>query len=140
MPDPDVRSFNEQLIEEFRAHGGKVSGAFEGAPLLLLTTTGAKTGRQRTTPVVYATDGDRLVVFASKAGAPTNPDWYRNLIASGQATVEVGADRFDVDAEELHGAERDLFFEAQATAMPAFAGYAEKTSRMIPVVALRRRA
>lgn len=135
----DRNDFNQSIIEEFRANGGKVGGPFAGAPMLLLTTTGAKSGQPRTTPVVYLPDGDRQVVFASKAGAPTNPDWYHNLVAHPHVSVEVGSERFDADATVLTGEERDRLFAQQAERMPGFREYQDKTSRVIPVVALERR-
>jgi deazaflavin-dependent oxidoreductase (nitroreductase family) len=133
-----VNDFNQSLIEEFRANDGKVSGPFVGAPLLLLTTTGAKTGREHTTPVVYARDGDRLLVFGSKAGAPTHPAWYHNLVANPTVTVELPGERFEARAVVLEGDERDRLFDAQKAAMPGFADYERKTSRTIPVIALER--
>ena len=137
---PDVKDWNAQIIAEFRANGGKVGGQFDGAPLLLLTTTGAKSGLARTSPMMYLPDGDRLVVFASKAGAPTNPDWYHNLVANPSATVEVGTETFDVDAQVTTGAERDELYARQAKLYPGFAEYESKTDRVIPVVALTRKA
>ncbi len=134
----EARDWNTGIIEEFRAHDGVVGGPFEGAPLLLLTSTGAKTGRQHTTPVMYLPDGDRFVVFASKAGAPADPDWYRNLVANPEATVEVGTERFGVKVEIVQGADRDALFARQAAAYPQFAEYEQKTDRVIPVVALVR--
>jgi deazaflavin-dependent oxidoreductase (nitroreductase family) len=135
-----VNDFNQAIIEEFRAHGGKVGGPFQGSPLLLLSTIGAKTGERRTTPVVYLPDGERLIVFASKAGAPTNPAWYHNLLADPTATVEVGTEKLDVHATVLTGEERDALFERQEAAMPQFTEYARQTTRQIPVIALRRKA
>ncbi len=134
----DPSDWNRKIIEEFRANKGKVGGAFEGAPVLLLTSTGAKTGRKHTTPVMYLADGDRLLVFASKAGAPTNPAWYHNLLANPEATVEVGEEKFQAKASVLQGEERDRFYEEQASLYPGFREYQEKTSRVIPVVALTR--
>ena len=134
----DANDWNNQIIEEFRANGGKVGGPFEGAPLLVLTTTGAKSGQRRTAPVMYLADGDRLMIFASKAGAPTNPDWYHNLLAHPRATVEVGDETFDVDASVTTGDERDRLFATQAERYPGFAEYQAKTTRTIPVVALTR--
>ena len=93
----DTKSFNAGIIEEFRANGGKVSGMFEGAPMLLLTTTGAKSGNPYTTPVVHTNDGDRIVIIASKAGAPSNPDWYYNLVANPEVTVELGTETFQAN-------------------------------------------
>jgi deazaflavin-dependent oxidoreductase (nitroreductase family) len=129
--------FNRAIIEEFRANDGKVGGPFEGAPVLLLTATGAKSGQRRTTPVVYLPDGDRLVIFASKGGAPNNPGWYHNLRANPSATVEVGTDTVDVDAVVTEGDERDRLFRKQAALYPQFADYEKKTTRQIPVIALQ---
>ena len=133
---PDMSEFNRAIIEEFRANGGKVGGSFEGAHVLLLTSTGAKSGQRRTTPLMYMPDGERMVIFASKGGAPTNPAWYHNLRANPSATVEVGADTVDVDAAVTSGEERERLFKRQAELYPQFAEYAEKTTREIPVVAL----
>ncbi len=133
-----VNDFNQAIIAEFRAHGGKVGGPFEGAPLLLLSTTGAKSGERRTTPVMYLPDGERMVIFASKAGAPTNPAWYHNLLANPTATVEVGTETLEVDASVTSGEERERLFNRQAELYPQFADYARKTTREIPVVALQR--
>jgi deazaflavin-dependent oxidoreductase (nitroreductase family) len=136
MTDRD--NWNQKIIDEFRATGGEVGGQFAGAPLLLLTTTGAKTGRKHTTPVMYLADGDRLAVFASKAGAPTDPDWYRNLLAPPRATVDVGSETFEVDAETAAREERDRLSAIQSERYPGFTEYQEKTTRVIPVVLLRR--
>jgi deazaflavin-dependent oxidoreductase (nitroreductase family) len=133
-----VNDFNARVIEEFRANAGKVGGSFEGAPMVLLTTTGAKSGQPRTAPLVYLPDGDRIVIFASKAGAPTNPDWYHNLKANPQVTVEVGDEQFETTAEEITGDERDRLFAEQVSRMPGFQAYADNTDRIIPVVALSR--
>jgi deazaflavin-dependent oxidoreductase (nitroreductase family) len=133
-----VNDFNDKIIEEFRANGGTVGGPFGGAPLLLLTTTGAKSGRAYTTPVMYLPDGERMVVFASKGGAPTNPAWFHNLVAHPDAQVEVGDESFPVRATVTSGQERDRLFSRQAELYPAFADYAQKTTRLIPVVALAR--
>ena len=134
-----MNEFNRAVIEEFRAHGGKVGGPFEGAPILLLTSTGAKSGERRTTPVAYLPDGERMVIFASKAGAPTHPAWYHNLLADPSATVEVGTETFEVDARVSTGEERDRLFNRQAGIYPQFAEYEQKTTRQIPVVALTRK-
>jgi deazaflavin-dependent oxidoreductase (nitroreductase family) len=134
----DYNSWNQKIIEEFRSSGGEVGGQFAGAPLLLFTSTGAKTGQKRTTPVMYLADGDRLAVFASKAGTPTNPDWYRNLLAHPRASVEVGTETFEVEAEVASSAERDRLYAIQAERYPGFAEYQEKTTRVIPVILLRR--
>jgi len=131
-----VTDFNSAIIDEFRTHGGKVGGPFEGAPLLLLTSIGAKSGEARTTPVMYLPDGARMVIFASKAGAPTNPAWYHNLLANPSATVEVGTSKLEVEASVLTGEERDRLYEQQAALYPRFADYAQQATREIPVVAL----
>jgi deazaflavin-dependent oxidoreductase (nitroreductase family) len=134
-----MNDFNAQVIDEFRANHGKVGGNFEGAPLLLLHTTGAKSGETRVSPIMYLPDGDRFLVFASKAGAPTSPDWYHNLKANPDASIEVGDDTLDVRAEELPRAERDAKYAEQAALFPGFADYEKKTDRVIPVLALTRR-
>jgi deazaflavin-dependent oxidoreductase (nitroreductase family) len=134
----EANNWNKGIIDEFRANDGEVGGSFAGAPLLLLTTTGAKTGQLRTNPVMYLPDGDRVLVFASKAGAPTNPDWYHNLVAHPTASVEVGDEHYDVKATVLTGAERDRMYARQAELYPGFAEYEAKTTRTIPVVALER--
>jgi deazaflavin-dependent oxidoreductase (nitroreductase family) len=135
---PRVSDHNQRIIEEFRANGGRVGGHWEGRDLLLLTTVGRRSGRRHTTPVVFTRDRDRLLVYASKGGAPEHPDWFLNLRANPHVGVEVGADRFDAVATPLAGEERDREFAAQAARNPAFAEYAAKTSRVIPVVALAR--
>ena len=134
----DPKQFNQDLIAEYRANDGKVTGMFAGAPLLLLTTTGAKSGQLRTSPLVHTTDGDRLVVIASKGGAPTHPDWYHNLMANPEATVELGTDRFQVRASFPQGEERERLYNQQAAQMPNFAEYQKNTTRQIPVVVLER--
>jgi deazaflavin-dependent oxidoreductase (nitroreductase family) len=134
----EMNDFNQAVIEEFRANEGRVGGPFEGAPVLLLTSTGARSGEQRTTPVVYLRDGDRMVIFASKGGAPTNPAWYHNLRANPAATVEVGNETTGVNAVVTEGEERERLFDRQAELFPQFADYARKTTREIPVVALER--
>ncbi len=128
--------FNAQVIEEFRANDGVVGGMFAGAPMVLVHHVGAKTGTERVTPLVYLPDGEDYVIFASKAGAPTNPDWYHNLRANPRTTIEVGGDTIDVTVEEVTGAERDRLFDAQVAAMPQFAEYAKATDRVIPVLVL----
>ena len=137
---PSPEDFNTKIIREFRGNGGKVGGPFEGAPILLLTSTGAKSGLERVNPMMYLPDGGRLIVFASKAGAPTNPDWYHNLVAHAAATAEVGAERFGVTATVITGAERDELYARQASIYPGFAEYEAKTTRTIPVIALDRTA
>lgn len=138
MSNTSPNDWNQAVIAEFRANGGKVGGPFEGAPLLLLTTTGAKTGRRLTSPLMYNTDGDRLLIFASKGGAPTNPAWYHNLVANPVATVDLGTQTFDVTATVLHGEERDRLFAHHAAQYPGFATYQANTTRTIPVIALER--
>src|SRR5690348_10528386 len=134
-----MASRNEAIIEEFRANEGRVGGYFEGRSMLLLTHTGAKTGTRYTNPLVYLPDDGRLLVFATKSGAPENPQWYRNLMAHPTATVEVGTERYDVDAAEVTGVERDRLYARQVEVAPGFADYERKTSRRIPVIALTRR-
>jgi deazaflavin-dependent oxidoreductase (nitroreductase family) len=131
-----AEDWNSKIIAEFRANEGKVGGPFDGTPLLLLHTTGARTGAQRINPLAYRTDGDALVVFASKAGAPTNPDWFHNLLASPAVTVEVGTQERAVVARVAEGDERERLWEAQKAASPGFADYETKTDRQIPVVIL----
>jgi deazaflavin-dependent oxidoreductase (nitroreductase family) len=131
--------FNRQIVEEFRANGGKVGGMFAGRNMLLLTTTGAKSGTRRTTPLVYQPDGDRWLIFASKGGAPTSPAWYHNLVAHPDTTIEVGSETVPVTAKVLRGEERDKFYAKQVEQVPVFGEYQQKTSRTIPVVALERR-
>lgn len=135
----DMNDWNRRTIEEFRANGGKVGGMWEGRPLLLLTTTGAKSGQRRTNPVMYLHDGDRLLVFASKAGATTSPDWYHNLVVHPEVTVEVGNETYEASATILSGQERDQLYAKQARSYPQFAEYQAKTTREIPVIALERR-
>jgi deazaflavin-dependent oxidoreductase (nitroreductase family) len=134
----EVHDWNRQIIEEFRANGGKVGGPFAGAPMLLLTTTGAKSGKHRTTPLVYLPDGERQIIFASKGGAPTNPDWFHNLLAHPQVTIELGNETFEATAVVTEGMERDELYTKQAARMSNFAEYQAKTTRRIPVVALER--
>jgi deazaflavin-dependent oxidoreductase (nitroreductase family) len=128
--------FNAQIIDEFRANGGRVGGMFEGNTLLLLHHTGAKTGNARINPLAYQGDNGRYVVFASKGGAPTNPDWYYNLKANPDAKIEVGNETIDVIATEATGAERERLFRTQAERVPQFADYERKTDRVIPVIVL----
>ena len=133
---PDVNDFNAQIIEEFRANGGKLGGGFEGATMLLLHHKGAKSGKERVNPVVYRKMGDSLAIFASKAGAPTNPDWYYNLRAHPETTIEVGTETIPVVARVLDDAERAPIWEAQKRDAPGFADYEKQTTRQIPVVIL----
>jgi deazaflavin-dependent oxidoreductase (nitroreductase family) len=133
-----MNDFNAKIIEEFRANAGKVGGQFEGAPLLLLHTTGAKSGKERVNPVMYRREGDDLVVFGSKGGMPTHPDWYHNVVANPRATVEVGTETFDVEARVADGEERERIWNAHKQEWPPFADYEAKTDRQIPVVLLQR--
>ncbi len=132
----ELADWNTRIIEEFRSNGGRVGGQFEGAPILLLTTTGAKTGRRRVNPMMYLRDEGTVYVFASKAGAPTNPDWYHNLVANPEVTVEIGTGTHPARARVTEGDERDRIYAAQAELYPGFAEYQERTARVIPVVAL----
>jgi deazaflavin-dependent oxidoreductase (nitroreductase family) len=134
-----VHDWNKGIIEEFRANQGKVGGRFAGAPVILLTHTGARTGKVRTNPLVCLPDGDRYYVFASKGGAPTHPDWYYNLVANPKASVEFGTEKFDVEAEVITGDERDRIFQKQSARIPAFADYQRGNKRTIPVIALKRK-
>ncbi|MEV6012768.1 nitroreductase family deazaflavin-dependent oxidoreductase [Streptomyces sp. NPDC051976] len=135
----EFNDFNAAIVAEFRANHGKVGGNFEGAPLLLLHSRGARTGAERVSPMMYLRDGDRYLVFASKGGAPENPAWYHNLVAHPDVEIEVGDDTIAVRAEELKGAERDEKYAKQAELYPGFAEYEAKTTRVIPVVALSAR-
>jgi deazaflavin-dependent oxidoreductase (nitroreductase family) len=129
--------FNSKIIAEFRAGGGRVGGLFAGAPLLLLHTVGAKTGKERVNPVMYQAVGDDLAVFASKAGAPTNPDWYHNLLANPRVHAEIGTETVAATARVADPQERDRIWNAQKEAYPGFADYETKTTRQIPVVILQ---
>lgn len=130
--------FNQQIIDEFRANSGRVGGPFEGARLILLTTTGARSGAPHTTPVGYLPDEDRILVIASAGGGPKHPDWYHNLLADPSATVEDGVFTYRARADVLTGAERDEVFARAVEADPGWAAYQAKTSRVIPVLALRQ--
>ena len=134
----DVNDFNAQIIEEFRANGGVVRGPFEGTTVLLLTTKGAKSGLERVNPMVCRIEGTDVYVFASKAGAPTNPDWFHNLVADPSVTVELGSEAFSATAEVLARGERDRVYAAHASVNPGFAEYEQLTDRIIPVVRLVR--
>ena len=135
---PEANDWNAKIIDEFRSNEGRLGGQFEGAPMLLLTTTGAKTGHQRVNPMMYLSKDSSIYVFASKAGAPTNPDWYHNLVANPQVTVEIGTETFDATARVLSGEDRDKVYSDQVKLYPGFGEYQEKTTRVIPVVALDR--
>jgi deazaflavin-dependent oxidoreductase (nitroreductase family) len=128
--------WNKEVIAEFRACGGKVGGQFEEAPMLLLHSVGAKSGLERINPMMYLPDGDRMIVIASKAGSPGNPDWYHNLKAHPDITIEVGTQTVKVTAVELEGGERDRLFAEQARRYPGFQVFQDRTERLIPVLAL----
>jgi deazaflavin-dependent oxidoreductase (nitroreductase family) len=132
----DVKDWNSKIIEEFRANEGKVGGGFTGAPMLLLHTTGAKSGKERINPLVYQDVDGNHVIFASKGGAPTHPDWYHNLVANPRVRIEVGDQTVDVQARVAEGEERAKIWEVQKQRMPGFADYEQKTDRQIPVVIL----
>jgi deazaflavin-dependent oxidoreductase (nitroreductase family) len=134
-----VSDWNQQIIAEFRANEGRVGGPFEGTPILLLHNTGAKSGETRITPLLYQEVGDDFAVFASKAGAPTHPDWYHNVVANPEAVAEVGTELIPVTARVAEGAERDDLYTRQKVTWPAFAEYQEKNSREIPAIVLHRR-
>lgn len=140
--DNSMNDFNQSVVAQFRANGGKVGPPFEGADILLLTTTGAKSGQPRLTPLVYRPDGERILIIDSYAGAPKHPAWFLNLRANPTVTVEVGdgttIDRYEATASILPDAERDAAWATIAAEMPGFAEYQEKTDRVIPVIALTR--
>lgn len=131
-------AFNEAIIQEFRANGGRVGGHFAGQTLLLLHTRGAKSGREHLNPVVCLQEGDRLVIIASKAGAPNNPDWYYNLVATPVVTVEIGTEQFQARAAVQDEPERTRLYAQMVARMPGFAEYEAKTTRRIPVIVLTR--
>jgi deazaflavin-dependent oxidoreductase (nitroreductase family) len=128
--------WNKAIIEEFRANDGRVGGHFEGKPLLLLHTTGAKSGEERVNPVAYTNDGDKLVVIASKGGAPSHPDWYHNIVAHAHVTVEVGTEKIEATASVMQEPERRRLYDKMIQVMPGFAEYEKKTTRSIPVIVL----
>ncbi|HEY7270623.1 MAG TPA: nitroreductase family deazaflavin-dependent oxidoreductase [Dehalococcoidia bacterium] len=134
-----MNDFNKNIIAEFRANKGAVGGPFKGAPLLLLTSKGAKSGKEHTTPLMYLPDGERIAIFASMGGAPKNPAWYHNVVANPKVRVEAGAESFEATATVAQGSERDDLYARQSKAYPQFAEYQQKTSRKIPVVILKRR-
>ena len=136
MSTPNDR--NKAIIEEYRANAGKVGGPFAGKTLMLLHTVGARSGRERVNPVAYVLDGDRFVIVASKGGAPTNPGWYHNILARPHVTVEVGVDQFPVVASVAPEPERNRLYDKMIAMMPIFAEYRSRTSRVIPVIILRR--
>ena len=130
---------DKAVIEEFRQNGGKVGGRFNNAPVLLITTKGAKTGTIRTTPLMYLPDGKRVVIFASRGGSPANPGWYHNLRAYPEITVEIGADRFRAIATEVTGEDRNTLYARQSELYPQFGIYQQKTKRKIPVIVLEKK-
>jgi len=134
----DIKAMNKAVVEEFRANAGKVGGHFEGMPLLLLHTRGAKTNTPRVNPLAYLADGTRLIIIASFAGAPHSPPWFYNLVTHPEVEVEVGAERFRARAAVLGEPDRTLQYQKVAALMPVFAEYQQKTTRTIPVVALHR--
>lgn len=134
----EQNDFNQKVIEEFRANGGVCGGPFAGAPMILITHTGAKSGKSYTSPLVCSMDGANPVIIASMGGAPSDPQWFRNIVANPKVRVELGTETFDATARVTEGAERDRLFRAQADMMPNFDEYAAKTTRVIPVVVLER--
>ena len=134
----DMNDWNKTIMDEFRANSGKVGGMFAGRTLLILHTVGARTGQERINPVVYVTDGDRLMVLASKNGAPTNPDWYYNLLAHPLVTVEVGTEQFQARAAVATEPERTRLYNQMIEKLPDFAEYQKKTTRVLPVITLTR--
>jgi deazaflavin-dependent oxidoreductase (nitroreductase family) len=132
-----MADWTSKTIEEFRANGGKVGGQFEGAPMLLLHTTGAKTGQERVNPVMYQSVPGGYAVFATKGGAPDNPDWYHNVLTHPRVTAEIGTDTVDLLAKVAEGDERETIWSAQKAAYPGFAEYEQRTTRQIPVIILK---
>jgi deazaflavin-dependent oxidoreductase (nitroreductase family) len=131
-------NWNQAIIEEFRANSGKVGGMFDGKTLLLLHTVGVRSGQERINPVAYVADGERLVIIASKGGAPTHPDWYYNILAHPVVTVEAGTEQFQAQATVTSEPERTHLFNLMVEMMPGFADYERKTTRVIPVITLTR--
>lgn len=139
IPDAEtMKAFNKSIVDEFRSNGGVVGGPFEGATLLLLTTTGAKSGQPRLAPLAYLTIDGKMIIIGSKAGADTNPDWVHNLRANPRAHIEVGTDAYDVTARELPAEERDATYPKVVALASGFGEYQEKTSRVIPLFELQR--
>jgi deazaflavin-dependent oxidoreductase (nitroreductase family) len=133
-----MSDWNTAIIDEFRANAGKVGGNFEGAPMLILHTTGAKSGKERVNPLVYQSAGDDIAIFASKGGAPTNPDWFHNLVANPDVTVEIGTETVPMRARIADGDDHERIWTRQKELMPGFADYETNTTRRIPVVILER--
>jgi deazaflavin-dependent oxidoreductase (nitroreductase family) len=139
VPDAEtMKAFNKSIVDEFRSNGGKVGGPFEGATLLLLTSTGAKSGQPRLAPLAYLTIDQKIIIIGSKAGADTNPDWVHNLRANPRAHIEVGTEAYDVTARELPADERDETYPKVVAVAPGFGEYQAKTSRVIPLFELQR--
>lgn len=136
----EMKDFNQTIIDEFRANGGKLGGQFDGATMLLLHHKGAKSGRERVNPLAYQPVGENVAVFASKGGAPTNPDWYYNLLAHPDTTVEIGTETVPVVARVAGSDERTRIWEKQKKDAPGFADYEKNTARQIPVVILEKKA
>ena len=137
----DFLAFNQGVIDEFRANEGVCGGPFEGAPMVLINMTGAKSGRELCSPLVHSTDGDDVIIIASKGGAPEHPNWYHNLVANPSVTVEVGTDKWEATAALTEGDERTRLYAAQAAMMDNFNDYeksAAEAGRVIPVFRLVR--
>ena len=132
------KDWNQQIIEEFRANGGKVGGQFAGASLLLLHTLGAKSNQERINPLAYFKDNENYVILASKGGAPTNPDWYHNILAHPDVTLEIGTEQFKAHATVVEGQERDRIFADVTSKAPGFGAYQKNTTRIIPIITLKR--
>ena len=137
--DEQWLALNDGVIAEFRANGGSCGGRWEGNPMVLLTTIGARSGQQRTSPLTYTTDGDRLVLVASRAGDDRHPDWYHNLVANPEVVVELGDERFEAEAAVAAEPDRTRLLDARIAEMPRFGGYVEATDRTIPVVVVTRK-
>jgi deazaflavin-dependent oxidoreductase (nitroreductase family) len=133
-----LNDYNAKLIDDFRANDGRLQGDFAGAPIVLITHTGAKSGKQRTNPIAYTRDGDNVVIIASKGGAPTHPDWYFNLVANPVVTVELPGETYQAHARVATGDERSRLFTAQAAILPTFKDYQDNTTRELPVIVLER--
>jgi deazaflavin-dependent oxidoreductase (nitroreductase family) len=139
LPDAEtMKAFNKNIVDEFRTNGGKVGGPFDGATLLLLTSTGAKSGQPRLAPLAYLTIDQKMIIIGSKAGADTNPDWVHNLRTNPRAHIEVGTDAYDVTVRELPREERDEMYPKVVAVAPGFGDYQAKTSRVIPLFELQR--
>jgi deazaflavin-dependent oxidoreductase (nitroreductase family) len=134
----DMTEFNQGIIKEFRENEGKVGGMFEGASIILVHHIGAKSGTERVAPLVYFGEGERIFIFATKGGSDESPAWFHNLVANPKVTVEVGAEKFEVTATVLDRAERDEYYAKQVAVAPNFGDYERKTTRVIPVIELKR--